>query len=118
MPKLVYTADHVVIREYPLEEGELVIGRGADCQIQLDDGAVSSRHTAISIKPSAYFENQLEIFAEDQGSTNGTYINGRRVQRHLLKHGETVKIGTHEFRLIDEHGLAAEETRILLEDED
>ena len=118
MPKLVYTANHVVVSEYPLEEGELSIGRAADCQIQVDDGTVSSVHTKICIKPSEYFEDQLEIFAEDQGSTNGTYVNGKRVKRHLLKHGETVRIGTHEFRLIDEHGLAAEQTRILLEDEE
>ena len=96
---------------------ELTIGRSPDCKIQLDDGTVSSHHTTISVKPSDYFENQLEIFADDQGSTNGTYVNGKRVKRHLLKHGETVRIGTHEFRLIDEQGLAAEQTRILLEDE-
>ena len=55
-----------------LADGVIMIGRGADCQIILDDDYVSTRHARVIGARTA-------IYVEDLGSTNGTYVNGQRI---------------------------------------
>jgi pSer/pThr/pTyr-binding forkhead associated (FHA) protein len=66
---------------------ELVIGRGPKCQIVLDDSYVSQMHARLFSKGDAYM-------VEDLGSTNGTYLNRRKVTSPTeLRRGDQVKIG-------------------------
>ena len=118
MAKLLYLADNIVVREYPLTEGALRIGRSSENDIQIDDGAVSGEHAIITMVPSTYFENQHDAYLEDKGSTNGTFLFGRRIERQLLKHGDEIHIGNYQFKYINEENVSAEETRLLLEDEE
>lgn len=50
----------------------VVIGRSADCAIVLDDDFVSTRHARV-------VNGETGLYLEDLGSTNGTYVNGRRI---------------------------------------
>lgn len=118
MPKLIHTRDGIVIEEYALEEGTLTIGRRPDCDIRIDDLSVSGNHATIRVKPSQYMEGLKDVFIEDAGSTNGTLINGRRIKKHLFKHGETAQIGTHELTMVDEGTRAFETTQVLLQPDD
>ena len=118
MAKLVHNVEGAMFREYPLEVGTLRIGRNLDNDIQLDDDAVSGAHAEIAIKPSQYMEGLLDVWARDLDSTNGTIVNGRRIQRHLLSHEDVVRIGTHQFKLVEESAVAAQRTRMLVEDPD
>jgi hypothetical protein len=72
---------------YDLRE-EQTVGRAAGCQITLDDDTyVSQLHARVFSKDGAWF-------VEDLGSTNGTYLNTKRVSSALaLKRGDQVKIG-------------------------
>ena len=117
MPKLVHTRDGKFVQEYILEEGAYAIGRRPNCEIQIDDVTVSGQHALINVSPNDYMEGVWDIHIEDQGSTNGTIINGRRIKPHLFKHGEVAQIGTHELTLIDEGTRAFEETAVLLPDQ-
>ena len=66
---------------------ELVIGRGPKCQIVLDDSYVSQMHARLFSKGDLYM-------VEDLGSTNGTYLNRRKVTAPTeLRRGDQVKIG-------------------------
>jgi len=56
----------------PLDDGPLLLGRGSDAAIRLDDDYVSSRHARIAT-------NGEQWFVEDMGSTNGTYLGHDRV---------------------------------------
>lgn len=56
----------------PLGEKPLILGRGTDAAIRLDDDYVSTRHARIAT-------NGEQWFVEDLGSTNGTYIGSQRV---------------------------------------
>ena len=49
-----------------------VIGRSSDCAIVLDDDFVSTRHARV-------VNGETGLYIEDMGSTNGTYVNGRRI---------------------------------------
>lgn len=106
--KLILTLDGEIINEHSLETETLSVGRKHTNDIQLNDLTVSGRHAMIS-------QTQPEqIFVEDLGSTNGTLVNGKKVKRHMLKHGEVVKIGDHDFTLIDETTRGFETTTVIL----
>jgi len=70
-----------------LDEAPLLIGRGSDAQIRLDDDYVSTRHARIAASGEQWF-------VEDLGSTNGTYIGSQRLsQPTTLQLGSKVRIG-------------------------
>lgn len=114
MGKLVHIVDGAFVREYPLKEGTFRIGRDVDNDIQLDDDAVSGAHVEISVKPSQYMEDLQDFWVRDKGSTNGTKVNGKRIKKTMLKHDDILKVGTHQFKFIDENAVARTRTRILI----
>jgi len=120
MPKIVHTRNGKPYKEYDLKEaGQLSVGRRPECDIQLlDDITVSGEHARIFIAASSYMEGLFDIVVEDQRSTNGTSFNGKSIKRHRWKHGDMVKIGMHEFTLIDEETRAFERTNIVLPEDD
>ncbi len=68
-------------------DGELVIGRADRCHIVVDDTYVSQVHARI-------FNRDDAIYVEDMGSTNGTYLNRRKVTAPAeVQRGDQVKIG-------------------------
>jgi pSer/pThr/pTyr-binding forkhead associated (FHA) protein len=70
-----------------LEEAPLLIGRGNDAAIRLDDDYVSTRHARIASSGEQWF-------VEDLGSTNGTYVGTSRItQPTALQLGTQVRIG-------------------------
>ena len=76
-----------------LAGGVIMIGRGADCQLILDDDYVSTRHARVVGSPSG-------IYVEDLGSTNGTYVNGQRITAPTtITLADTVRIGKTMLRL-------------------
>ena len=117
MAKLIHTRDGRPYKEYKLKAGTLTVGRRPDCNIQLlDDVTVSGKHAKIFIANNEYMVGLLDVVIEDQGSTNGTLFNDKKIKKHKWKHGEMIKIGSHEFTLIDEQTRAFEETNISLPD--
>src|SRR5262249_3786339 len=83
-----------------LRDGENVLGRDHDVEIWLDSLSVSRRHAVIRL------DGHSATLA-DLGSKNGTYLNGRRVQRAaVLEDGDEVRVGsiTVVFRNIEAPG--------------
>jgi pSer/pThr/pTyr-binding forkhead associated (FHA) protein len=76
---------------FDLREGG-TMGRADGADIPIDDPFASSVHARIF--PRGHF-----MYIEDMGSTNGTYLNGRRLRAaERLKTGDTVRIGETEYR--------------------
>jgi len=117
MFKLLQIVDGNVVAEHALTETALTIGRNPGNTLQPDDASVSGQHARITLAASAYLEGSQEATLEDLNSTNGTLVNGKPVHRHLLKHGDSLTIGTLGFRFIDEQALALGGTRILLQED-
>ena len=67
------------------------IGRGADNEIVLDTKHVSRHHAVLLAGP-------VNTAIEDLNSTNGVFVNGKRVTRQVLKDGDKVHIGKSQFR--------------------
>lgn len=82
---------------YNLSEGEVVIGRNADCGITLNSAAVSRKHARI------YSDGPFCFLIEDLNSTNGTYVNNQKITKPAyLIHGNSITIGQASLKFVDE----------------
>lgn len=96
--------------DFPIPtHGELVLGRASDLDVVLIEDMVSRRHAAISAR-----EGELSI--RDLGSTNGTFVNGVRVQEAQLREGDQILVGTSVMRVLVAKEPAAMPNRASLED--
>jgi two-component system, NtrC family, sensor kinase len=75
-------------KRYDVTHALLAIGREASNTIQLHDTEVSRRHAELRRDGDSG-----QVFLTDLGSSNGTFVNSQRVQRHVLKSGDRVQIG-------------------------
>lgn len=95
MAKLVLSFNGDVVREYELDQETITIGRKADNDIHIENLAVSGHHAKVLTILN-------DSFIEDLDSTNGTLINGEKITKHALKHGDTITIGKHQLKYINE----------------
>ena len=77
-------------REYPIEQGEITIGRKADNMILLDHPTISSHLCRI-------LRNGDACVLQDLDSTNGTRVNSRDVKESALHHKDLIQMGSIEF---------------------
>ncbi|MEJ7690545.1 MAG: DUF3662 and FHA domain-containing protein [Nocardioidaceae bacterium] len=75
---------------HPLAPPGLVIGRGTNADLRIDDPGVSRRHVEFRVEAGS---GQPVVSVLDLGSTNGTTVNGQRVQQSALRDGSVVQIG-------------------------
>jgi predicted component of type VI protein secretion system len=91
MPKLVLMFEGRVLKETPVSQTTPVtIGRLPDNTIVIDNTAVSSHHVRIG-------REGPQFVVEDLGSTNGTFVNGEKVAKRPLRHGDTILVGKHKL---------------------
>ncbi len=77
---------------YDISQPRTSLGRGDDNDLVLPDAAVSSRHCEFLVQTNG-------LAVQDLGSSNGVYVNGRRVQSQVLRDGDVVRIGQYEGRI-------------------
>ncbi|HOO19839.1 MAG: FHA domain-containing protein [Kiritimatiellae bacterium] len=77
-------------REFPIEQGEITIGRKADNRILLDHPTISSHHCRI-------LHSGDSCVLQDLDSTNGTRVNSRDVKESALHHKDLIQLGSIEF---------------------
>jgi general secretion pathway protein A len=83
------------VEERELRPGRLVIGRTPDNDLQIDSKFISRHHCQIVTQVDS-------CLIEDLNSTNGIYVQSKRVRRHNLNDGDVVQVGQHEIMYIDE----------------
>ena len=76
---------------HPLEAPGLTIGRGTNADLRIDDPGISRRHVEFRVQPAG---GAPSVSVVDLGSTNGTTVNGQRVQQAALENGSVVQIGS------------------------
>ncbi len=93
MAKLVLSLNGTVIGNYFLEKERFSIGRKPSCDIQINDQGVSKEHVVILTVGNDHI-------LEDLGSTNGTQVNGKDVNRQILQNGDVVEVGRYRVKYV------------------
>ncbi|MGD0839546.1 MAG: FHA domain-containing protein [Candidatus Acidiferrales bacterium] len=99
MARLILKFEGAVIKEVPLGNRPVTVGRAPDNDIPIDNLAVSNNHARI-------YEEAGRLVVEDLTSLNGTFVNGLRVERAMLNDGDSIEIGKHNIVVDQEHDAA------------
>jgi len=97
--------------EYPIKTGLLILGSSPDNDIQIQSEFISRHHAQI-------ISSSSDSILGDLNSTNGTYVNSKRIKRHALRNGDLITIGKHRFRYVrpgldtSDHKLTVSEVRV------
>jgi hypothetical protein len=95
MAKLFWLQPDSTIVEFPLPAEQNVIGRGGRSDIRIKHPGISAEHAVIKVVDSV-------ATIEDLGSTNGTRVNGRAIERHTLRHGDQIEVGRERLMFFAE----------------
>ncbi|WP_139980588.1 FhaA domain-containing protein [Nocardioides litoris] len=121
--KVVGTATHTQVRRavamievngshHPLPPPGLVVGRGTDADLRINDPGISRRHLEFMVTAGREGEDPV-VEVHDLGSTNGIAVDGRKVPRAVLREGSQVRVGTTTMTVHivrdDLHGSGAQE---------
>jgi len=93
--RILLASEGKTVMERGLKPGRLVIGRTADNDLQIDSKFISRHHCQIVTQADS-------CLIEDLNSTNGIYVQSKRVRRYNLNDGDVVQVGQHEIMYIDE----------------
>ena len=84
-----------------LQEEEIFLGRSSECRICLQELEVSRKHARVALRRPDEYTTVVEV--QDLGSTNGTFVNGRRLgpgsSPAVLREGDVLRVGAHAFKL-------------------
>jgi len=94
MARLLATAGNVTWKEIRLS-GDMLIGRAPDCDVRIEEPWISRRHAALRPVQGRYW-------IEDLQTPFGTSVNGRRVTKVALKHGDKIVLGEYVITFDDE----------------
>jgi hypothetical protein len=83
----------------PLAPPGIVIGRGNDADLRIDDPGISRKHIEIRVTEPQDVTDAPRITVHDLGSTNGVLVNGKRVEQATLADGATIRIGNTTMSL-------------------
>ena len=88
MARVILVFNKKVIKEYPFDKENMTIGRNEGNDIVVDNLAVSGLHARIDKTQDTYILTDLQ-------STNGTFVNDKRITSHRLHHKDKIIIGKH-----------------------
>jgi hypothetical protein len=94
MAKLVLSSGGSILFQCFLDKERLNVGSEAHNQVVIDDPAVSEEHAVIIPVGNDHI-------LEDLQSANGTFVNGTRVSRHILQHGDVIELGAFYLRYLN-----------------
>lgn len=95
MPSLRILTGSLENQEIELTPDPMVVGRASSCNIKIGDAGISSKHAKIWCEEGEYF-------LMDLGSTNGTFVNDKDVDRQQLADGDTITFGMTKAQYVGE----------------
>ena len=99
MLRIILKFNSTVIKEIKIDQDEIIIGRDSENEVQIDNVAVSREHAKIIKDSNSYY-------IQDLNSTNGTFVNGKKINKKFLKKDDEISIGKHSLQIILEEPLA------------
>ncbi len=110
MDKLILNFKESTLKEFPMDKDAFTIGRKPENDIQIDNPVVSGKHARI-------FKEGRKVIVEDLGSTNGTFVNKKKISKCELKHKDIVFIGKHTIVFLSDDPVAQLEASAADEDD-
>jgi pSer/pThr/pTyr-binding forkhead associated (FHA) protein len=95
--RLIVTSGKSIVAEVALNRPRMVLGRDDSCDISLDSRYVSRFQ-------NLFMETTEGWLLIDLSSTNGCFVNGRRVREHRLRDGDLIAVGQHQMRFAGPNG--------------
>ena len=95
-PRLILTNNGSVIQDLKMQKARLLIGRSEHNDIAIGSRFIS-RHHALIVR------HGNSTFLMDLNSTNGTFVNSKRVSNQVLTHDDVITVGHHKIKFIDPH---------------
>ena len=95
-PSLYVSLHGKTLHEMTFDKSRLIIGRSEYNDIPLDSKFIS-RHHAMLVRHGAV------TFLMDLNSTNGTFVNSKRVSNYILVHNDVISLGHHRIKFVDPH---------------
>lgn len=92
MPQLIASVEGVEVKHVYITKDRTTLGRRPDNDVVLDNPAVSGQHCIFELKGLS------DVFIEDTGSTNGTFVNNVRVKRQKLEDEDVIAISRFRIR--------------------
>lgn len=84
-----------------IEKPRFRIGRAADNEISIDDELVSKTHATIEAMENRE-QASFDYYIQDQESTNGTFVNDKKISLYKLSNGDVIRIGMNNFKFLDD----------------
>jgi two-component system cell cycle response regulator len=89
----IYPTGQAMGSRHPLNGAPVVLGRGEDCEVQIDEHSVSRRHARVELGNDAFIVADLQ-------STNGTFVNDSPIIRAKLTDGDYLRVGNCIYRFL------------------
>ncbi len=99
MDKLILNFKESTLKEFPMDKDAFTIGRKPANDIQIDNPVVSGKHARV-------FKEGRKVVVEDLGSTNGTFVNKKKISKCELKHKDIIFIGKHTIVFLSDDPVA------------
>lgn len=80
-------------QEIPLQEGKYILGRSEDCQVTIPDPGISKKHAALEV-------DEQGVIISDLKSSNGTFLNGVKIQESEIHNKDKVSICSTTFDIV------------------
>ena len=93
--------NNVLLDQIELSQAEVSIGRNPDCDLVIDNAGVSSHHASIRQQDGLYV-------IVDNNSTNGVFVNGRRITEHTLNYRDEIQLYNYVLKFMATAGLQDE----------
>ncbi|MCP4187503.1 MAG: FHA domain-containing protein, partial [Gammaproteobacteria bacterium] len=114
MAELQLLVDDVVLKSFPLNKKSIYIGRSPENDIVIDEEAASTVHARLDMSPSKLLEGYTEYVLEDLGSTNGTFVNNKKINRQEVHNLDYIRIAFTDFKLIADKSAKLAKTTVIL----
>ena len=115
--KLIVASGKSAGRSIAIKRNKLLIGRAEECDIRPLSEEVSRRHCAVIVGPA-------DVWAQDLGSRNGTFVNGQRIEaKTKLADGDMIRVGSLELKVsctappVKKEGTEDDVSRWLMDDD-